>query len=95
MQNKVMKSSIEYSNEYQIKYYVSHFMYTYAKSLFNEKASIIVNSREIEKKIKDKFYYLRSLFPFWNEVVYVDIENKAMEEFKKFVYEGNNFTVNK
>jgi hypothetical protein len=33
---------------------------------------------------------LRRLFPFWDEVVFVDIENKAMDELCNFAVKGSN-----
>ena len=90
MQNCVLKSSIEYNNEYHIKYFVSHFMYSYVKSVLDVKELITINSKQMEKKIQKEFKYLRRLFPFWNEVVFVDIENKAREELYNCARNGNN-----
>lgn len=84
MQNGVMKSAIEYSNEYHIKYFVSHFMYSYVKSILNR------NDLTNTKKVQAEFKNLRRLFPFWDEVVFVDIENKASEELNNFAMNGTN-----
>lgn len=90
MQNAVMKSSIEYNNEFHIKYFVSHFMYSYVKSFLPIKELSSSNSKNIEKKILEEFKNLRRLFPFWDEVVFVDIEKKAMEELYNFATKGSN-----
>ena len=90
MQNSVMKAPIEYSNEYHIKYFVSHFMYSYVKSVLSVKDLKTSNRSKTEKKIRDEFMNLRRLFPFWDEVVFVDIENKAMDELDNFATKGSN-----
>ena len=84
MQSCVMKAPIKYSNEYHIKYFVSHFMYSYVKSFLSIKDLATQNCKKIEKQIFSEFVKLRRLFPFWDEVVFVDIENHAMEELRKF-----------
>ena len=90
MQSSVMKAPIKYSNEYHIKYFVSHFMYSYVKSVLKVKDLATPNYKKIEKQINSEFVNLRRLFPFWDEVVFVDIENKAMDELRNFANNGSN-----
>lgn len=80
LQNNVLKAPIEYSNEYHIKYYVSHFMYVYTKTILDVRSLKTDARKQTERKIQAEFKNLRRLFPFWDEVVFVDIENKALEE---------------
>jgi hypothetical protein len=73
LQNVVIKAPIEYYSDYHVKYYVANFMAALIKGKYR------LDSKTL-KAISGEFETARKLFPFWNEVVFTDIENNTIKQ---------------
>lgn len=74
LQNEVLKAPIEYYSDYHVKYYVANFMYSFIKGNHN------LEREPIEKVIADEFESVQKLFPFWDKIVFLDIEKNTRKQ---------------
>ncbi len=74
LQNEVLKAPIEYYSDYHIKYYVSNFMYAFIKGNHN------FERESLEQVIAVEFEAVHKLFPFWDKVVFLDIERNTRKQ---------------
>lgn len=73
--HSVLKAPIEYSNDYQTKYFVSNFLSTLIQK--NHRPTM----QNIDAILKTELKSLQPLFPFWNELVFTDIKNSVLQQF--------------
>ncbi|MEI8216538.1 MAG: hypothetical protein WCF96_05515 [Eubacteriales bacterium] len=81
MINYLIKSPIEYSNEYHIKYFVSNFMFILMEKKYGLK------EKDLKNKLSIEYENIRKLFPFWGQAVLYDLEKNT---YKQII--GNNGT---
>lgn len=77
MQNRVLKSPIEYSSEFHIKYYVSNFMYFYIRQTQS------LDDGNVNEVLDREFDRLKRIFPYWGSSVFADIKNETRSQLKK------------
>lgn len=76
LQKEVLKSPIEYSNDYHVKYFVANFMYTFIKGYYNLNDETL----DLDDKISKEFENIQKLFPFWEKIVFLDIKNNTKSQ---------------
>ena len=77
LMNRVLKTPIEYSSDFHIKYYLS---FALAWVVFRRLAKGLgTMDRELEKAAAE----LEEFFPFWGSSVFADIRKRASEELNK------------
>lgn len=76
LQNAVIKAPIEYSSNYHIKYFVANFMYSFIKGYYNLKRVDL----DLDACIATEFEKIQRLFPFWEKIVFVDIEKNTRSQ---------------
>lgn len=79
LQNEVFKAPIEYFSDYHIKYYVANFMFVFIKGKYN------LSNSDITTNISSEFEAITKLFPFWNKVVFVDIEKNTRAQIMAYI----------
>lgn len=82
----VLNESIEYSSEFHIKYFLSNFL---LKLLAEDKKTTLENIEKRTERYIDEFKR-KELFPMFDVIVFEDIKNKVIEDFKKG-YEYRNY----
>ena len=71
LQSEVLRAPIEYYSDYHIKYYVANFMYAFIKSNYN------LRLVDVNESITTEFNAIQRLFPFWEKIVFLDIEKNT------------------
>lgn len=88
LQHVVFKSPIEYRSAYHIKYFLANYMYYHVTRTVDMRTG---NKTAIEKQISEKIKSLKTFFPFWDEIIFTDIENTVSNQLKGFrFYSSNN-----
>lgn len=75
----VLNEKIKYSSEFHIKYFMSNFL---LKLLTEDKKTTLENIVKRTERYIDEFKR-KELFPMFDAVVFEDIKNKVIEDFKK------------
>ena len=82
---KVVRTPIEYSSEYHIKYYLSFALAYVAWKRIHGKKNLA--SEELDRGIRE----LKVLFPFWGESVFSDIKKQASSDLNYALSNGRPF----
>lgn len=87
LQNYVLKSSINYTSSFHIKYFVSTFLYL---QLLRKGR---MNDNEEREFIRNEIKILKKVFPFWNTSVFIDLETEAIKLYKDHLNANNEIKI--